>query len=757
MGVRLLILALMCLAFFFTGNFVGAVGASPTESVVLVLIDKVTWSELAEIRPLYLSRAARRGAVGIMSNKTASPYADSASAYLTIGTGQRSMAGPSGGLPVNAERAEQLSRMNQASPYKAKVGLLARRLRAAGLETTVIGNADIVNTVGRYEYGREVELIGMDSGGRVSTLTSRRMPFADGSINQRTVIAELDLALRRSGLIVIEIGDTRRADRGAAFDITEGPVSRKRRAILAADELIGAGLARLDLERDLLLIVSPSPPSSAGATERLALTPIIAVGGDFRAGTLFSPATRRTGLVTNLDVAPTIAAHLGAGWDQTTPGRVLRVEGGRRPFSEMAARARGYTMTGRISLPLMVFYALIVAFGLVSAVGFLAVSGRAARRLVGPARTALLAAVVFPLSILIAPLLPVGTESIWVHLAYVAALTALFVITLRTIDTARAVSIAAGVTILFLLGNILIGSPGDINSAFGYTAVTAARFYGIGNHYLAILFAAVIVASFLWFGEALEGRPKSTPAGQNWRTRPKAPDARLTKSEVRERMCHYVTEPRTRKTLQTGFWAAFLEGRRSTALAAAYGVIVLLVGHGSWGANTGGILMLAPALAVAHARIVTGRLEVKHLLYAGLAGGAALALLAGVDAWLPEEPAHIGVAARQVYDGGRAFNVLVLRKVQASLETFAYAFSLTVPIAGAVVIGAVMARRRGIRWSFAAFRHPAVRPALIVGLLGGGWGSLVNDSGVVVLAFAVAFLFPALLLIELGEAADSSD
>lgn len=702
MGVRLLILALMCLASFFTGNSVGVVGASPTESVVLVLIDKVTWSELAEIRPLYLSRAARRGAVGIMSNKTASPYADSASAYLTIGTGQRSMAGPSGGLPVNAERAEQLSRMNQASPYKAKVGLLARRLRAAGLETTVIGNADVVNTVGRYEYGREVELIGMDSGGQVSTLTSRRTPSADGSIDQGNVVAELDLALRRSGLIVIEIGDTRRADRGAAFDITEGPVSRKRRAILAADELIGAVLARLDLERDLLLIVSPSPPLRAGATERRALTPIIAVGGDFRAGTLFSPATRRTGLVTNLDVAPTIAAHLGAGWDPTTPGRVLRVEGGRRPFSEMAARARGYTMTERISLPLMVVYALIVALGLVLAVGFLAVSGRAARRLAGPARTALLAAVVFPLSISIAPLLPVGTESIRVHLAYVAVLTALFVITLRTIDTVKAVSIAAGVTILFLLVNILIGSPGDINSAFGYTAVTAARFYGIGNHYLAILFAAVIVASFLWFGEALEGR-------------------------------------------------------QSIALAAAYGLIVILVGHGSWGANTGGILMLAPALAMAHARIVTGRLEVKHLLYAGLAGGAALVLLAGVDAWLPEDPAHIGVAARQVYDGGRAFNVLLLRKVQANLETFVYAFSLTVPIAGAALIGAVMARRRGIRWSFTASRHPAVRPALIVGLLGGGWGSLVNDSGVVVLAFAVAFLFPALLLIELGEAAGSSD
>ena len=703
MAVRRFKLIFVCVAFLFIGNSTGEAGASPTKSVVLVLIDKVTWTELAETGPLHLSSAAQRGAVGIMSNKTASSQIDSASAYLTIGTGQRSVAGPSGGLPVNAERAKRLGRANQASPYKARIGLLARRLRAAGLETTVIGNADVVTAAGRYEYGREVELIGMDSGGRVSTVTSRRTPSGDESIGQGIIMTELERVLRRSGLIIIEIGETRRADRRAVSDTAEGPAGRKRRAILAADELIGAVRARLDLERDLLLIVSPSPPVRADAAERRALTPIIAVGGDFQAGTLFSPATRRTGLVTNMDVAPTIAAHLGAVWDPMAPGKVLRVEGQRRSFYEMAARARGYTMTERISLPLMVVYALTVAVGLISAACFFAASGRAARRLVVPARIALLASVAFPLSVFIAPLLPAGTGSVWAHLAYVMVLTAAFVVTLRTIDTVSAVLTIAGATVLFLLVNIIIGSPGDINSAFGYTAVTAGRFYGIGNHYLATLFTAVIIVSFLWFDDASKG------------------------------------------------W-------RSIVLPAAYGAIVLLVGHGSWGANTGGILMLAPALAAAYARIATGRLAAKHLLYAGLAGGAALALLAGVDAWLPEDPAHIGVAARQVYTGGtRAFNVLLIRKIQANLEALVYTLGLTAPLAAAAASGVFMARRRGIRWSPAVFRHPAVRPALIIGLLGGTWGSLVNDSGVTVLAFAAAFLLPALLLVELAEAVDRSD
>ncbi len=703
MGMRRLIQISMCLAFFLIGLFAGEAGASPAKSVVLVLIDKVTWSELADVRPMYLSRAARLGAVGIMSNKTASTQVDSASAYLTIGTGQRSIGGPDAGLPVNRARAERIGRANQASPYRAEVGLLARRLRAAGLETTVIGNADVLSAAGAYEYGREVELIGMDRSGRVLAPLSRRAAAGNGSIDQRTVVAELDRAMRQPGLIVIETGDTRRADRPGAIGGDEGQAERKRQAIIAADALIGAVLSRIDTERDLLLIVSPSPPARAGAAERRALTPIIAVGADFRAGTLVSPATRRIGLATNLDVAPTIAAHLGAVWDPVAPGKALRSEGRRSSFSEMAERARAYTMTEEMSLPLIYAYGLIVMAGLAMAAVLFSVSGRSARRLVVPARFALLAAMSFPLGIFLAPILPAGTESIWVHVAYVFGLTVLFTVMLGRLDTNKAVLIAASATVLFVLGNILLGSPGDIDSAFGYTAVTAARFYGIGNHYLALLFAAVVVTSFLWLEDAPRGRP-------------------------------------------------FI------VLPAAYGVIVLMVGHGSWGANTGGILMLAPALAIAYARISTGRFAPRYLFYAAVAGVVALGLLAGVDAWLPEDSAHIGTAALQLYTGGaQAFNTLVIRKIQANLETFVFALSLAVPLAIAIAVGALLARGRGVRWSPPAFRHPAVRSALVVGLVGGAWGSVVNDSGVAVAAFVAAFLLPSLLLVELGEIADPSD
>jgi len=66
----------------------------------------------------------------------------------------------------------------------------------------------------------------------------------------------------------------------------------------------------------------------------------------------------------------------------------------------------------------------------------------------------------------------------------------------------------------------------------------------------------------------LKVRPKTPQAGQSWERRPKAPDARLTKPEARERMCDYVTEPRARKTQQTGFSAVSLKQRILPVLVA---------------------------------------------------------------------------------------------------------------------------------------------------------------------------------------------
>ncbi|MDP1808058.1 MAG: O-antigen ligase family protein [Actinomycetota bacterium] len=54
----------------------------------------------------------------------------------------------------------------------------------------------------------------------------------------------------------------------------------------------------------------------------------------------------------------------------------------------------------------------------------------------------------------------------------------------------------------------------------------------------------------------------------NWEKRPKAPDARQTNAEERERMCDYVTEPRRRITQQTGLSAASLASALRAAIAA---------------------------------------------------------------------------------------------------------------------------------------------------------------------------------------------
>ncbi|MDP1808183.1 MAG: PD-(D/E)XK nuclease family protein [Actinomycetota bacterium] len=72
--------------------------------------------------------------------------------------------------------------------------------------------------------------------------------------------------------------------------------------------------------------------------------------------------------------------------------------------------------------------------------------------------------------------------------------------------------------------------------------------------------ARALIGGFKWHldDRRVEFRPKTGQAGQNLETWPKAPDARQTNTEAKERMCDYVTEPRRRITQQTGFSATSL-------------------------------------------------------------------------------------------------------------------------------------------------------------------------------------------------------
>lgn len=685
------------------------VASSGAGRAVMIIMDKVTWADLAKADAPNLKKLAERGSIGLLSNRTAKPETTSLRAYLTIGTGTRADGDAEMGYPLSKARFRALVESNRGTGYNAKIGLLATALGRGGLNVAAFGNADAVDPRTKtYVFGREVELIGVDEGGTPppGERSSRILAGRDspGSNDMRTDYRRLLTSVaqyKQPGLIAIDTGDTRRADlRGLGV----GPSSAwllKKTAIRNADRFIGRVAGRLDLSRDLLIVVTPSPPLKRDGSAGRALTPIVVAGKGIKTGLLTSSSTRRSGLVTSTDIAPTVADFFGFKLDAAAIGRPMASVTGEVSFSQMASLAHDHLLAEEMSKGIILSYSYAqgALLALILVALFLAPGplSRAHRAI----RPALLLMLSLPLGIFIGPLLPFSfsAKPVYVMMILVVALFFAVIAWRLREKTLSPLIFLTATTALFVIVNLLVGGPAEPKSAFGYTAITGGRFFGIGNEFLSIFLPAVLVAVLLWL-EKRRGDPR---------------DLRLS-------------------------------------IALFFIFIVFLVGYGGLGANTGGIIMTTPALTLAYCGLFSRRPRWVQVVTAAVATVAAFIVLAAIDAGRPGEPAHLGQLVRQVNSGTPALlATLVKRKIMLSIAVFnvshwAYA---VIGLLAALIVWQLRSGRRGFVW--AARRHPNAGLAFMAGVAGGVAGALSNDSGIAVLAIVLGYLLTVMLYLEVGD------
>ena len=273
------------------------------------------------------------------------------------------------------------------------------------------------------------------------------------------------------------------------------------RNIAAADACIATAAAQTAALGSRLLVIAPyAPDANAARNERL--TPALLWGKNVTAGLLASPSTRRPGLVTNTDFAPSVAADFG----------IARPEFRSLPFgfawSARASSKGGVPQAVKIShdavqqaqgMRLLPY--LAVALGL----WLLAATAAAFRGI------SLEAVTLVPLAALTAALLAVSGLSFWALLLGLLGLSAVLT---RMVGSGRAGAFMAAVVTLILIGDMMSGSHLMQRSLLGYSAIEGARYYGIGNEAMGLLLgAALTVAAQFWsagktaqfFGAALMG------------------------------------------------------------------------------------------------------------------------------------------------------------------------------------------------------------------------------------------------------------
>lgn len=699
------------------------------KKVVLVVIDRITIEDYKDLNLTNLQNLANKGSLGLLNNNTgAGIYSEHT--YLTIGGGAH-LAGKGDAYNgynefeevqgviakdeflrrtgINAPKGSvvqmsigQLARTNEELPYEAIPGALGQAIQDAGMKTAIIGNADTMGNYRRLATSLTMNRQGLTDMGSVdhSILLTNQMVLGSYRTDYNKVLERFDeYSGKGASFIVIESGDVSRLyeEKDKGTDIAFA--NQRAQVLRDIDKFVGKLAERLDFNRDLLLVVTPTPPQEA-VKENRSLTPIIVRGPSFQPNTLLtSGTTKRDGIVMNTDIAPTVLKFLGAETVNSMSGRPFMVSDfvpNDSSYDYLANLYNGLVVTYQARPPIQSAYVLIQLIVLIAAL-----YGLFIKRQIGEImKPFLLFVMSVPLAELILPLFPKTYIALMALELVVLALIITWLAVLSNkkfgLDPFVFICVASASTIL---GDILNNSYLQKQSLLGYDPIVGARFYGIGNEYMGVLIGSVIIGV--------------TASIQYWR--------------------------KWRKQLIAATAVIFL-------------FTVYAMAAPNLGTNVGGTIAATAGLLVTFLLLIGVRFKPRTVLLVSVIVVAAVSSFIAFDLTRPSDlRSHMGTTAALILKEGPGQALeIAQRKWQMNMKLLRYTVWSRILLASLGALALLFYRPRGV------MENIRVKyPYLFIGFIGVLTGALVafafNDSGVVAAATTMIFGAPPLVYLALTE------
>jgi len=440
-------------------------------------------------------------------------------------------------------------------------------------------------------------------------------------------------------------------------------------------------LAQLTESRCLWLLV-PNSPQTDWMSRRL--TPILVFGEKVPSGLLTSTTTRRAGLVSSVDIAPTLLAQLSIPIPIEVTGRVMQID---ISINDRLAYLRWLdqrsvkplwdlpTLSFAIAIVVIVAVALTV---LASASSLLASQRGLSKTVASAAAFFIVSGMSIPASLFLVAQLPhqSGVASAFQLLTTVSLLGLLALVSAKKLDTVPFPTSlkAVGLICAFSALIALLGVPLYWATPLGHYPTTGWRYFGITNSGIGIILAGTIFA-----------------------------------------------------------WNLLAIPKRFVLLWLL--VSPLLTGFSFWGANFGGALTLAVGFAAAWELVGNLKPSWRKAVVLSLAASALtlFALIAAESSVPADQQAHLGALLQRVRGAGCEVLVeMVIRKLTLMWEFFSRTplnfFALLLFVALQVAVTRLAKRRNLFAQLKTAFN------AVFIGSLA---GLILNDSGAEVVGMAL--------------------
>ncbi|WP_141201725.1 hypothetical protein [Paludifilum halophilum] len=503
-----------------------ATDQTPLRQVWLIHAYGLTFKDLRDGEYPHLSRMLRQSAIGAMNRKTGGKETV-ANSLATLGSGtrarvfgeegfylekewvnsegimakalheQRTGTAPPEGSVIYPDIMEYI-RENEDGPYHVVPGALGEALRRSGRSRLVLGNMD----EGNHRPVRYAPFLTMDRRGWTEegwigkqTLTeSPRRPFG-----VKTRYGWLEKHLfhwPRPGLAVVDLGDLYRLEQAESRMSSRYREVVRSRVLSEMDRFVGKAMRKVP-DDTMLALVSTSGDQAQDHGEEL--LPVMLYRKGEAPGLLTSDTTRRRGIVSNIDLAPTLLTILGVETPKTMMGRSMkRTEGSPADFWRTLDRAEAVY---RFRPPVMYSYILFQMAVLVAgSVLLLTGSRQAGGWMQAVALAIMLTPFVFLLTSGISAESPLSLAAFLLLTVFILA--GLF----RRLDTIPLFFWVGLISFLPIVLDGILGGPFIRQSFLGYDAIKGARYYGVGNEYMGVILGSSILTCAAW----LEGKNRAS-------------------------------------------------------------------------------------------------------------------------------------------------------------------------------------------------------------------------------------------------------
>ncbi|CCQ97588.1 conserved membrane hypothetical protein [[Clostridium] ultunense Esp] len=672
-------------------------------NVYIVVVNKLTLSDIEKMPNL--KGLMYDGSFGLMNVRGISGYRG-ADSFITINASNKAFANNESSQFHNMDsrfkkiyenrvsvldkdykvgniQTGRLYNQNENNKYSPYLGALGQVLHNGGLKTAVFGNSDIDE-----ELIRTSALIPMDSKGLIDYGNIDNILIEDGSYpygfrtDYDKILNEIFHIKSKASLIVVDTGDLSRLNSYSNFLSKDGFHEKRNTVLEGIDVFIGNLLNIIDKDKSLLMVLSPNSGEERIDGNRLA--PIFLWGKGVEPGVPISSTTNRPGIISNLDISPTIVNFFNLTAENMSGSIIKHIEK-EDAFSYISS------INGRINLMSKIRSKTLLTYGTISIIAVLIIlimlifKIKLNNRIGEWLKTILLVLFSLPVILIISSLFYI--DNLLKFVISLILLLGLFAYTFKRFNSNKMIYIITYSYFILIVLDILFNGYITKFSIMSHDPIIGARYFGIGNE---------MVGLFL-----------------------------------------------TASTLTAGLLYEKCENKIVSILALF--ISIALVGHPKLGANVGGTIALLSASLYFVLELMNKQLNYKSIILGLVLVSLAITIFGYIDIKLNPTPTHLGGTLLSIKDKGISIiKNIIDRKLLMNIRLVGISSWTKVTIINLfvqVIISYIFEFRIN------RMMNSGLGKGYLSCIIGSIVGFLLNDSGLILSAISINLITIFLLFI----------